>query len=142
MPTIGNVILVSRVLSYVLDKYFHAHGADMREKVRSAEAELGPDLAQDLTKIAHAAEAARHRSTSGSSEEFEATVDRAWRGLRRRRPEAELDQVSDTEPMDPVDASESERAARAEAEASSANSWMLIALVMFFIVVAMSSVHR
>ncbi|MEY4576563.1 MAG: hypothetical protein RL701_1266 [Pseudomonadota bacterium] len=129
MPSIGNVLIAARVLSYVLDKYFNAKGADMRAKVKSASDELGPDLTRDLTQIASVEERASHSAKAAASElsdDVDQAVQRAWRGLRKRKPEAAADELEAPPPT----------------EESAGGGWILTALIMFLFLLAMSSVNR
>lgn len=131
MPAVGKVLLVSRVLSYVLDKYFDARGANMREKVKSAEPELGPELTRDLTKIANteaAVKGAPTTDTVDSNDEFDAAVDRAWHGLRKRKPEATIEELKPTPPP--------------KVEESSGSGWLIAAVLMLLFALAVHSARQ
>lgn len=124
MAGIGHIFLVTRVVSYALDKFFDAKGSDIRAKVESAEAKLGPELARDLRKIARTAEVAKHTAKLEASQEveFDEAVDRAWVGMRARKPEvAELELDTDSEPR------------ATEDSGSSAWNWIAIVLLCFAI---------
>ncbi|MET0391420.1 MAG: hypothetical protein ABW321_35930 [Polyangiales bacterium] len=149
MSSIARVILVTRLLNSVLDKYFDAKGKNMREKVASAEGELGPDLTRDLTKIANTEERAKRTSkVDATIKEFDATVARAFRGLRSKKPEVAADVSLPAEAptveapavvITPAAAPEPAPVAKPKpAESEGSWGWTILALVLVFFAIIMS----